>query len=312
VTGPGCRDPDRAAIAELFARAGCTGQLCVQSLDGGAEVAVDADQPAVAASVIKVCIALEAETQFADGRLDPRERILLPATARTPGPTGFALFRDDVEVSLRDLVVAMLTISDNPATDALLHRVGIDAVNASLALLGLPGTVITADLDEIINSIGRDAGFADWAALASWAAQPHPQHEGDDLARRVLAVGALDPLGTSRTTPRDMTRLLRLIWSDRAGPPAACQRVREVMSRQLTRHRLAAAFGPPARVAAKSGSLVGVVRNEVGVISYRDGRGYAAAVFTRALRPWQGESGIDAAIGAAAAAAITGLTGAAA
>jgi beta-lactamase class A len=301
---------DSGGIAGLFSRAGCTGQLCVQSLDGAAEVAVGADRPAVAASVIKICIALEAEAQFAGGQLDPQERFVLPAAARTPGPSGFSLYRDDVEVSLRDLVVAMLTISDNPATDALLHRVGIGAVNATSARLGLAGTIITADLDEIINSIGRDAGFADWAALASWAARPHSQDQRDDLARRVLAVGALDPLRTSRTTARDMTRLLRLIWSDQAGPPAACQRVREVMSRQLTRHRLASAFGPPVRVAAKSGSLAGVVRNEVGVISYRNGRGYAAAVFTRALRPWQGESGIDAAIGAAAAAAITSLTGA--
>ncbi len=85
----------------LFEQAGCTGQLCLQSLDGGQEVAVDADRPVVCASVIKVSIALEAETQFADGRLDPRERVILPADARTPGPVGFSLYDNDVEVSLR-------------------------------------------------------------------------------------------------------------------------------------------------------------------------------------------------------------------
>jgi hypothetical protein len=42
----------------------------VQSLDGKKEVPVDTDIPAVAALVFKVCVALEAETQFADGRLD--------------------------------------------------------------------------------------------------------------------------------------------------------------------------------------------------------------------------------------------------
>jgi beta-lactamase class A len=118
------------SIEALFAAAGCDGQLCVQSLDGAGELAVSADQQVVPASVFKVPVALEAETQFADGRLDPRERVILPAASRTPGPVGFSLFRDDVEVSLRDLVVAMLTISDNPATDALLHRVGIDAARA--------------------------------------------------------------------------------------------------------------------------------------------------------------------------------------
>src|SRR5262245_36424332 len=115
-----------AAIGTLFERAHCDGQLCVQSLEGGEQIGLHADQQVVSASVVKVSVALEAETQFADGRLEPRERITLPATARTPGPTGFSLFHDDVEASLRDLVVAMLTISDNTATDALLHRIGID------------------------------------------------------------------------------------------------------------------------------------------------------------------------------------------
>lgn len=66
-------------IENLFEQAGCTGQLCVQSLDGTQAIAVDADRSVVSASVFKVSVALEAETQFAEGRLDPRERVTLPA-----------------------------------------------------------------------------------------------------------------------------------------------------------------------------------------------------------------------------------------
>jgi beta-lactamase class A len=293
-----------ARIREAFDRAECTGQLCVQSLDGGQELAVDADRPAVCASVFKVSVALEAETQFADGRLDPRQRVTLRAADRTPGPVGFSLFRDDAEASLRDLVVAMLTISDNPATDALLDRVGIDSVNASSARLGLTGTVIAADLRTMINSIGHAAGFAGWDAMLAWNKQPHSAAEEDQLLSRLMAADALVPERTTRTTPRDMATLLRLIWTDQAGPPSACRRVRELMGQQLTKHRLAAAFPPPARVSAKSGSLVGVVRNEIGVIEYPDGPGYAAAVFARARRPWHNDAAINTAIGAAAAAAV--------
>jgi beta-lactamase class A len=292
-----------APIVELFTRAGCTGQLCIQSLDGDQEIAVDADREAVAASVFKVSVALEAETQFADGRLDRQQRVTLPAASRTPGPTGFSLFRDDVAVSVQDLVVAMLTISDNVATDALLHLVGIDAVNATSARLGLSASVITADLYTMINSIGSDAGFADFAALQAWGSQPHSQDEEDQVDRRVRDGDALTPRRAIRTTPRDMAKLLRLIWSGQAGPPAACGRVRQIMSRQLTRHRLAAAFPPPARVSAKSGGLLGIVRNEVGVIEYPDGRGYAAAVFTQA-KPRSSDAAINAVIGTAAAAAV--------
>jgi beta-lactamase class A len=296
------------AIEEIFARAGCSGQLCVQPLDGLREVAIDADRPAVTASVFKIPVALAAETRFASGELDPRERVTLRAADRCPGPIGFSLFQDDVEASLRDLVVAMLTISDNDATDALLHRVGIGTVNDTCARLGLTGTVVTDYERPIVLSIAHEAGFPDWDSMWERAAQKLTPEEEGDLVRRMTAASALIPERTTRSTARDMATLLRLIWSDQAGPPQACKRVRDLMRQQLTRHRLAAAFPPPARVAAKSGSLVGVVRNEAGVIEYPDGRTYAVAVFARAHEPWKNDAAINAAIGAAAEAAVAELS----
>jgi beta-lactamase class A len=298
-----------SAIEEIFARAGCSGQLCVQSVDGVHEIALNADTPAVTASVFKVPVAIVAETQFATGRIDPRERVTLRSAERCPGPIGFSLFQHDVEASLRDLVIAMLTISDNDATDALLRRVGIETVNTTCARLGLTGTVVTDYERPIVLSIALEAGFADWDSMWERAAQKLTPEEEDDLVRRMTAASALVPERTTRSTARDMATLLRLIWSDQAGPPPACKRVRDLMHQQLTRHRLAAAFPAPARVAAKSGSLIGVVRNEVGVIEYPDGRAYAAAVFARSHRPWKNDAAINAAIGAAAAAAVSELSG---
>ncbi len=294
-----------AAVAAVFGQAACTGQLCVQSLDGRQEAAVAAGEPVVSASVFKVCVALEVLTAFEDGRLDPAGRVILPA-AGTPGPTGFALFSDDAEASLRDLVTAMLTISDNRATDALLHRVGIDAVNAAGARLGLAGTVITADLRTAIDSIGREAGFAGWAQAAGWLDQPHPAAEVERVTARIHGAAALSPAHATRTTPRDMATLLRLVWADQAGPAPACARLRWLMRNQLTRHRLASGFPPPARVAAKSGGLMGVIRNEVGVVEYPGGRGYAMAVFTRTGQPGR-DAAVNAAIGTAAARAVAAL-----
>jgi len=80
------------------------------------------------------------------------------------------------------------------------------------------------------------------------------------------------------------------------------------MARQLTRHRLASAFPPPARVAAKSGGLLGVVRNKIGVIDQPDGQRFYAAVFTRSDSEG-GETRVNAAIGAAAVSAVHTLTG---
>jgi beta-lactamase class A len=294
-------------VAAAFDGLGCEVGLLVQPLRGSGEVAVAAEQPVVAASVFKVLVALVVESRFALGRLDPWERVVLPAARRTPGPVGFSLFADDVQVSLRDLVTAMLTISDNVATDTLIERVGVQALNAAAAELGLDHTHVVSDLRTLLDSIGRDAGFGDYVTLAAW----EPDHPEDpalaEVQQRVLRSAALDPARTTRTTPRDMVRLLRGIWTDQAGPPQACARVRDLMAHQLTRHRLASGFHPPVRVAAKSGGLLGVIRNEVGVIDYPDGQSYLAAVFTRAGQPNGGEVAINTAIGRAAAAAVAAL-----
>lgn len=79
------------------------------------------------------------------------------------------------------------------------------------------------------------------------------------------------------------------------------------MAAQLTGRRIARAFPRPAMVAVKSGSLLGIIRNEAGVITLPGGRRYAVAVFTRAHEPWARENDIDAAIGTAAAQAVSAL-----
>lgn len=266
----------------------------MQSIDGLQEHGLRAQEPVVAASVFKLPVALAAETAFVEGVLDPQTRVLLRGGEHTSGPVGISLYSDDVEASLRDLCVAMMTISDNVVTDAVLAAVGIAAVNALTTRLGLSGTVVEADLRTLVDSIGQDAGFAGWDAMSSWFDQPHPLEETER---------------TNRTTAREAATLLRLIWTDQAGPAAACARVRWMMARLLTKNRLASGFAPPVRVAAKSGGLIQAVRNEVGVVQFPDGRSYALGVFTRT--GLNGRSGADAsvnaAIGAAAAVVVEAL-----
>jgi beta-lactamase class A len=62
-------------------------------------------------------------------------------------------------------------------------------------------------------------------------------------------------------------------------------------------------------VAAKSGALMGVVRNEIGVVTRPDGPACAVAVFTRTEHPGTDPRAVDAAIGAAAARAVAELDG---
>jgi beta-lactamase class A len=299
-----------ATVRDLFDEAGCVGTFCAARLDGEGSVELEADRLVTPASVIKVPVALAAWRAIDAGQLDGTRRLALTAARRTPGPVGISLMRDDVEMSLRDLVSLMLTISDNPATDAVMGVVGLDAVNDLVRELGLTDTRMVHDLATMLDEMAREAGFVDYAALAAYEPSDRGDPSADDIRRRLGSTAALDPRRASSTTARDCVRLLRMIWSDRAAAPDACAEVRRAMTQQLTRHRIAVGFPPGYEVAVKSGGLMGVVRNEIGVVRDPEGTSYAVAAFTRTDPATRADHRkVDAAIGAAAAHAVGLLQG---
>ncbi|GAA4249088.1 serine hydrolase [Dactylosporangium darangshiense] len=301
----------QARIAELFRAAGCAGSVSVQRIDAEGELHVDADETVVLASVLKLPIALELAAQAAGGRIDAARAVTVPAAGRTPGPSGLSVLRDDVTMSLRDLALMMMSVSDNAATDAVLDAVGLDAVNARLRALGLRGTVVLGGIRAMIDRTARDLGFPTWEALSeAQAGRLGPAERLRSLDRaRMAASREVDPEHASRTTARELGSLIRMIWRDEAAPPAACAETRRLMGAQVNRDRTLSAFGDEARVSAKSGSLIGVVRNEVAAVEYPDGSSYAVAVFTRALEPFRRQEDINRAIGAAARHGIGALRG---
>lgn len=288
--------------------AGCVvGTVWAEPLDGGPGVGVDEDLTVTPASTIKVPIAQAVLNAISAGDLDGRSRVLLSADHRTPGPVTVSLMDDDVEMSLRDLVTLSLTISDNPATDALTATVGVEAINRLLGDLKLESTWLRSDLNTILEEMAVEVGYANFDALMAVEHRPG-EPTPDELRQRIAASAALDPTRGSRTTARDSVRLLQAIWIDEAGPADACETVRRGMNRQLTRHRIASGFPPGVSVAAKSGGLLGIVRNEIGVVTFPDGAGYAVGVFTRTDPSRRADARfVDAAVGTVAAEAVERL-----
>jgi beta-lactamase class A len=295
-------------LDDLFEGAGCTGALHVIRVSDAAEVALRADEPWLAASVIKVPIALEFYAQVGQGLLDAMAAVTLEAASRTPGPTGISVAVDPVTMSLRDLCGAMLAISDNAATDVVLESVGKEAVNQRLKRLGCASTRLVESISGSIDAMARDLGFADYSTLlrAQAGALGSEAQAASLDQERIGSSRVLDPARASCTTARDMTRLLSAIWTDRAASPGACAEVRKAMVLQLTK-RLATAVPPGGSLAAKTGSLFGRVRNEVAAITTPTGETYAVAVLTRPHRPFDRIPEIDQVMGLAVKAAIEHL-----
>jgi beta-lactamase class A len=267
-------------VRAIFAELSLTGAAYAAPVRGDG-VGTHEDELMTPASVMKIQVALAVEGAIAAGVLDGSQQRVLSPQARTPGTVGISLLRDEVRMSVRDLVPQMLTISDNVATDELISIMGLGRINELTAELGLTRTQITSDLRSTLHGMAVEAGFTDFAALACHDPTVAGQPSIDEVRQRLDHSAALDPTRGSRTTAADTVRLLQAIWTDMAAASTACASVRSAMGQQLTRHRIASGFGPQVVVAAKSGGLMGVVRNEAGVLTFPDGQQYAVAVFTR-------------------------------
>ncbi|MFF5156725.1 serine hydrolase [Streptomyces sp. NPDC000348] len=299
-------------IRQVFAEAGARGQVHAVPVRAGApaagegdggrearEVAVGADDSVVIASLFKVLLVLEFARQVVAGQLDPRERVRVTSADRLGG-WGTAGCLDDVELSLRDLAYFAMSVSDNSAADLLLDRVGLDTVRLLAKELGLHRTRVVGGPRDLLESMLAEVGARDEREFAvRYPALP-------DERKRRLAV--LDPRHTTAGTPREITRLLQLVWTDAAGPPEACAFVRDLMGRQVFRHRLVSGFPDDVAVAAKTGTLPGL-HMEAGVARYPDGECYAIAVFARTHELTASRATVDAAIGRAAGIAAAFLRG---
>jgi beta-lactamase class A len=145
--GPaGAAEKEAALLDKLRARVAAADRdldgvlgLLVKDLKTGATVAVRPDELFPQASAIKLAVLYELYRQAEEGRLalDDTTR---PGLPRVAGGGVLEALGDRVTLTWRDLAVLMIAWSDNEATNRLIDRVGLDAVNRRLDALGLPRT----------------------------------------------------------------------------------------------------------------------------------------------------------------------------
>ncbi|MGV9817270.1 serine hydrolase [Nocardia xishanensis] len=285
-------------IRAVFADAGCSGWLHARRCDGSAtEISVGGDERVVLASVYKLPLFVAFCRDVDAGRIDPATRLTVTPSDCTPGPTGIAAMRDPVTMSLRDLATSMMTVSDNAAADVLLGETGLGAVEGLVDDLGLTHTRIVGGTADLHRSLVRDTDTHTTAEAFAVLA------ENDDA----WSVSAYDPSYTSATTPEEMTRLLRALWSGTVLSAEQTEFVRSVMRQQVWPHRVAAGFPHRSVSTAGKTGTIGVIRNEVAVVEFPGEYPVAVAIFTRAARADPHLPVVDAAIAETARIAVTEL-----
>ncbi|KOV56197.1 serine hydrolase [Streptomyces sp. MMG1121] len=288
------------AIAADWAALGVRGSFLARNLDTGEQLGFDVDELTPLASVVKVPLALVVLDRIAGGELDSAHPVTLDPARSSVGPTGLAAFRHPATVAVGDLLLMMLSVSDNAAADALFGLVPVADVDARLRAWGCGELRIRHRLNHMYECAAGAAGN-DFSLALELAVRD----EGTDRH----TIETLDPARANAGSAAALVELLRRVWCDEISAPWATAELRRLMGLQLFTQRLASELrADTLRWSGKTGSFLHL-RHEIGVVEAESGDRVAIAAMTRAGRRAGVAADVDLAIGVAGREAFEVLRG---
>jgi beta-lactamase class A len=166
--------------------------VCVVDLAGGERIELRPDDAFPTASSIKLAILYELYRQAEEGRVDLAE-VTRPAASRVRGGGVLQELGDRVSLTWRDVAVLMIGWSDNEATNLLMRRLGMDAVNRRLDALSLPRTRLRRQMMDLEaarrgeENVSTPCELARLAALVARGDGLPPERGRDLLAVATVA-----------------------------------------------------------------------------------------------------------------------------
>ena len=100
------------------------------------------DKKMLAASVIKLTILVECFNQIKKGTINKDEVFITKEEDKVPSCGALNYMKENLKVTLEDLYVLMIILSDNYATNMLIDKLGIDNINKTIKEIGLKNTVL--------------------------------------------------------------------------------------------------------------------------------------------------------------------------
>ncbi|MGQ9539561.1 MAG: serine hydrolase [Armatimonadota bacterium] len=148
--------------------------LAVRGVDINLQVDLGSHVLFRSASIIKVPLLSALFWLSEQGKLDWQEILTLRDVDRTPGSGILRELHNGLELSLHDLAVLMIVLSDNTATNMLIDRAGVESVQEFLHRLGFHHTTLQRKMyDFAAAEQGREnlCCAAEIANLLKWMAQ---------------------------------------------------------------------------------------------------------------------------------------------
>lgn len=244
--------------------------LYAKHLPSGREIAIRADRPMNALSVIKIPIMVLAFREAEAARLDLDRRHTLRPDEYRRGSGLLQTFAPGLAPTYRDLVTQMIITSDNTATDIMIEELGPDRVNALLAELGYETTRLQATTGELFRAVwvAKDSAFA---SLTHREVYERGFPDDPDAEERAFAFTADSSRWLGTTTAGEMGRLLEEIHRGALASSESTHEMLRILARQFYSSRLPRFIRWRARVAHKTGDWPPYNGNDVGIIDYEGG-----------------------------------------
>jgi beta-lactamase class A len=139
--------PLQQRLDELCAAFPGTPGIAARNLITGEEVAFNHDASFPTASMIKILVLFELVRACARGQAQMWERVTLRGQDKTLGSGLLVDFDEGCNLTLRDLAVMMMAISDNTATNILIDRLSKHAINQACRDGGMTDTELRNKID---------------------------------------------------------------------------------------------------------------------------------------------------------------------
>ncbi len=244
----------------------------------GEEVSINPDVLMPTASVFKVPVLVELFRKAALGDIDLYQKHELTEGDKSPGSGILKEMLPGAQLTLKDLAVLMIIISDNTATDLCIKAAGLDDINVTMKELGLTNSYIT---------MGCKGLLAYCAGIENpWPSEEEVARTFEQLRSDVREID-LDGLAfqgvkeNNVTTVRDMVNLLQILYEAKKLPSEVCENCLDVMKRQQLRDRIPGLLPLGTITMTKSGTLGNdVIVNDVGIVEPKGGNPYAIAILT--------------------------------
>ena len=240
-------DPLADRVAALTRDFRGTVSLYARNLDTGHEFGLAADRRVRTASTIKLPIFCALAAEVAAGRARWDETLTYREGDRVSGSGVLQELSPGTALTVRDLAVLMIVVSDNAATNLILDRITTDRVNDYLASAGFSETrslrKIRGDGPSLVDAAG-------WSRA------------GRDERNAGFGIGV--------STPREMVRLLQMLEDGAVVSTEASVEILRVLERQQYKDGIGRRAAP-LRVASKGGAL-DALRSDVGIVYAPGGR----------------------------------------